>query len=157
MNNTFLKAFEKLLIKREIDFHHKNNRIMCFPHVINICTTHVIEGFTDPLLVDDTDEFTPRHRPEDPGFQTLEDAITRDPIALCRGTIRAIRASGQRRDRFDETIQDGNARNWFKDPDDETKDYKVPQKQLLRDVKTRWDSVYLMIKRFRQCRPVCNL
>ena len=142
---------------RDIPFNHKDNRIMCFPHVVNICTTHVIEGFTDLSLVDETREFTPSLPPSDPDRQTFDEAITRDPIALCRSAIRAIQASGQRRDQFEETIVDGNNRNWFRDPDNASKDYKVPHLQLLRDIKTRWDSVYYMIRRFRQCRPVCDL
>jgi hypothetical protein len=33
---------------------------------------------------------------------------------------------------------------------------QVPELQPLRDVKTRWDSVYLMLRRLRQLRPVSH-
>jgi hypothetical protein len=32
---------------------------------------------------------------------------------------------------------------------------QVPNLGLLRDVKMRWDSVYMMLERLRQLRPVC--
>jgi hypothetical protein len=34
---------------------------------------------------------------------------------------------------------------------------QVPELQPLRDVKTRWDSVYMMLQRLRQLRPVSRL
>ena len=58
---------------RELDWDHENNRIMCFPHVINICSTHVIEGFTQLELVDD--EFDPSLPPRDPDRQTYDEAV----------------------------------------------------------------------------------
>ena len=154
MNNTFLEEYGNLVrTTRELTFDHENNRIMCFPHVINVCSTHVIEGFTNLDLVDN--EFDPLLPPRDPDCQDYEEAVTRDPIALCRSIIRAVRASGQRLDHFASIIRDGNEKGWFISPNRQI--IKVPQLQLLRDVKTRWDSIYFMIRRCREMRPVCNL
>ena len=58
----------------------------------------------------------------------------RDVIALVHNIVHSIHASGQHLDRFNDTIKLGNERGWFGDA-------KVPELQLLRDVKTRWGSV----------------
>jgi hypothetical protein len=154
MNATFMRAFEDIMRAREIPFDHEDNRIMCFPHIINICTTHVIESFTDTALADDQADFDADLPPMVPAEQTYEEACGRDPIALCRCTVRAIRASGLRRDHFHEIVCSGNTKGWFKSPEDPTETIKVPEVQLIHDVRTRWDSVFGMIHRFRELRPV---
>jgi hypothetical protein len=95
------------------------------------------------------------YTPRDPDCQDYEEAVTLDPIALCHSIICAVRASGQRLDHFASIIRDGNEKGWFISPNRQI--IKVPQLQLLRDVKTRWDSIYFMIRRCREMRPVCNL
>jgi hypothetical protein len=85
------------------------------------------------------------------GATTYQDACNRDPITLCRKIARIVRSSGQRREEFDELIMKGNKRGWFK-VDGET--VQVPVLQLLLDVRTRWDSVFTMIKRFIELQPV---
>jgi hypothetical protein len=157
LNDAFLKELEILLRPREIEFNHKDNHIRCFPHVTNVCSNHVIEAFTNIALVDDTGEFiaSAAGPPSDPDHQSYEEAVARDPIALCRSTVRAVRASGQRRDHLEEVIADGNKKGWFKSIKDPTVTIQVKQAQLVRDMKVRWDSLYFMINRFRKLRPVC--
>lgn len=89
----------------------------------------------------------------------LEDwlaGIKRDPLGRARRIIRLLRSSDQRREGFRRSIQEGNERNWFseKTPDGNRRSVQVPELQLLRDVKTRWDSVYMMLQRLRVLRPV---
>ena len=141
-----MKALEALLRARDITFDYADNRIMCFPHVINICAAHTIKSFTDPELVDNQAEFSVASFPGN-GEQTYQEAVERNPIALCHSTVRAIRASGSRRDHLLEIIQTGNEKGWF----------KLPELQLIHDVKTRWDSVFFMIRRFRGLRPVSDI
>jgi hypothetical protein len=157
LNDAFLKELGILLRPHEVEFDHKENHIRCFPHVTNVCSTHVIEAFTNITLVDDTGEFiaSASGPPSDPDTQTYEEAVGRDPIALCRSTVRAVRASGKRRDHLAEVIEDGNKKGWFKSIEDPTKTIQVKPVQLIRDMKVRWDSLYLMINRFRKLRPVC--
>jgi hypothetical protein len=133
-----------LLAAQNIDFDPIDRRIMCFPHVINICCQHVISTFTNVELSESTEEFSADEVPDRPQLQTFEQAVSRDPIALGRNIVRTFRSSGQRRDSFMEAIRDGNAKGYF----------KVKELQLLRDVKTRWDSVYLMLQRLRELQPV---
>jgi hypothetical protein len=72
----------------------------------------------------------------------------KDPIKRCRDLVSTCRASGQRRADLRATIIDGNKRkDWAED---------VPDLQLLRDVDTRWSSVYLMVKRVLQLYPVSH-
>jgi hypothetical protein len=151
-----MKALEELFRARDISFDHIDNRIMSFPHTTDICATHVIEGFTNIDLVDDQAEFDAEPPPGDAAKQTYEEAVKRDPIALCRSTVRAIRATGGRRDQFQWIISDGNADGWFSSPQEPKKTIKMPDLQLLQDVKNRWDSVFKMIGRFCELLPVSN-
>jgi hypothetical protein len=48
-------------------------------------------------------------------------------------------------------LEIGNDNGWFKV---NGKVITMPHKQLLRDVRTRWDSTYLMLRRFIEMRPV---
>ena len=157
LNDAFLKELEILLRPREVEFDHKDNHIRCFPHVTNICSNHVIEAFTNISLVDDTGGFiaSASGPPSDPDNQTYEEAVARDPIALCRSTVRAVRASGQRRDHLAEVIEDGNKKGWFKSVREPNVTIQVKQAQLVWDMKVRWDSLHFMINRFRKLRPVC--
>lgn len=138
-----MEELEILFLKRDIPFNHKDNHIRCFPHVINICAQHTIDKFTS----------TYRREAEYDGESDDPDAVpvSSDPIARGRLVVKAIRASGQRRDRFEDLIRDGNAKGYFKV---EGQIVKVNIRQLLLDVRTRWDSVYQMIKRLREMRPV---
>jgi hypothetical protein len=82
--------------------------------------------------------------------------IRRDPLRRARRLVRILRASDERRRGLQQFIQDGNERGWFTTTDDNGKRTKiqVPALQLLRDVKTRWDSVFMMLQRLRHLRPV---
>ena len=147
-NGTFLEELEILFRERDIDFDHLDRRIMCFPHVVNICCQHVIAKFTNVDLVDLAHV---AELPPAADGQSFEDAVSSDPIARGRNIVRVLRSSGQRRERLNEVIVDGNAKGWFVAGGTEV---KVPPRQLLHDVKTRWDSVYFMIRRLREMQLV---
>lgn len=126
----------------------------CFPHIINICCQHIVAEFTDVDLVDSSEVYDGMDPHGNPGSQTFEEAVKRDPIALGRAVVHAIRASGQQREDFTTLIQEGNRKKHFSIGD--RSEIIVPHLQLLRDVKTRWDSIYYMIRRLRIMRPVCD-
>jgi hypothetical protein len=149
--------YGKKLEARDIPFDHEDNNVLCFPHTINICCDHLIKEFTDVDLANEDEDTLAllANIPEAPHGQTFEDAVQRDPIALGRNIVRVIRSSGQRRDRFEEVIRDGNEKGWFM-AGQPPEVVKLPHLQLLRDVKTRWDSVFQMIRRLRLLQPVSH-
>lgn len=124
---------------------------MCFSHIVNLSSGHVIEGLTR-VLEDFKDWEPPPHTHHT--NQSYADTVTRDPIALGRAVVQVIQASGTRREAFDDVIERGNEKKWFKDGE---MTIKVKPLQLLRDVCTRWDSVYYMINRLRELWPVSHL
>ncbi|CAA7260679.1 unnamed protein product [Cyclocybe aegerita] len=134
VNAKFLEELQVLLEVRDIPFNAKDRHIMCFPHVINICVTHITESFTDLALASDEAKFAASLPPADPCQQTFDKACAQDPIALCRGTVCAIHASGKRRELFQDIIRNSNEKEWFKAANDPNKIIKLENLELLRDV-----------------------
>jgi hypothetical protein len=54
VNIVFMKELGKLLQDQNIAFDPVDSRIMCFPHIINICSTHVIKSFHTNSVDDET-------------------------------------------------------------------------------------------------------
>lgn len=138
-NRTMMQELETSLKSREIDFDADDRRIMCFAHVIDLCSGRVIRAASDGVE-DNSDEDA-----SSPGSD--------NPLAQARAVVRAIRGSGTRRSSFQETINYGNTRRLFRQGQS-PEPVKVESLQLLRDVRTRWDSVFLMLRRLREMRPV---
>ncbi len=199
----------EVLLKRHdktIEFDHLNNRIRCYPHIINICSSHIIASstriskkFLETLKSecggdfvysniegdndgdndnndnnndnnnDDNDDNNnggrsfardiPELTLDDERIDILDDEVRdwytglkRDPIKRARRIVRIVRSSDQRKQAFKDVINTGNHSGWFRS--DEGEVLQVPDLELLRDVKTRWDSVYCMIERLLLLRPV---
>jgi hypothetical protein len=144
-NETMMQVLEAILATREIKFNAKDRRIMCFAHIIDLCSGRVVRGAgaTNNEVVGQD------------GFSSSDDdSVTPDPIARAHAAVRAIRGSGKRRADFEGVIKNGNENGWFKrGPSSEV--VQLKQLQLLRDVRTRWDSVYQMLHRLREMREVC--
>jgi hypothetical protein len=72
--------------------------------------------------------------------------MKRDPVGRAHRVVHLLCTMDQRREGFCAFIKDGNDCGWFTaEQDNGDKVVKVPVIQLLRDVKMRWDSVYLMV------------
>ena len=151
-NDTTMKEIERRLHERDIDFDAADRKVMCFGHVINLSSGRVIDAFTKTRqLADENEDWSAPPAPNVPSRQTYEEAVAHDPIAIGRTVVRVIRASGLRRDAFDDVIANGNAKGWFRRGNDII---RVNQVQLLRDVCTCWDSVYHMLNRLWVLQPV---
>ena len=131
-NGAMMESLARKLKPRDVPFDAHDRRIMCFAHIIDLCSGRAIRAVSGV-----------EHEGVSPGNETAS-----DPIAVGRAAVRAIRGSGKRRDAFDQLVIDGNKGGWFKQG-------RLKQLQLLRDVQTRWDSVFHMLHRLREMRPVC--
>ena len=123
----------------------------CFPHGVNVTVHHATHKITDvSLATENALAFEPAPR-ESGAHGAFDAALARDPIATGRSLVRQVCASGQRWEHLSLIIEDSN-----KNLDFESQDGPViiPNVQLIRDVDTRWDSIYFMIRRLRVLHPV---
>jgi hypothetical protein len=141
-NGTMMQHLETMLGDRDITFDAADRRVMCFAHIIDLSSKQVTSNASN--AVDNLGDDSP---------QSDDETAVSDPIARGRNVVRVIRGSGMRREAFDEVIKNGNDRGWFKRGQPLTV-VKIKPRQLLRDVRTRWDSIYLMLNRLRDMRPV---
>ena len=142
-----MEHLQKLLVACELplEFDANDRRIMCFPHIINICVKHVVDEFSAPNLKAIAEAWVDCFDDDVVDKAKYLAAVKKDPVALGRNIVRAIHASGLRCDEFDKMVLTGNLQQWFKSPAGEV--VQLPEAQLLRDVKTRWDSIYYMLNR----------
>lgn len=194
-----MKQLQSLLEEREhameIGFDSLDNRVRCYAHIINICSSHIVASMTptsksylsalkvpvDPIPTWDSDDGSsddglavPAGTGADnsyldtiyqtqlansqryPRLEQWLSGIKHDPLRRARRLVNFFRSSDQRKTGLRDTITYGNEENKFigKDNNDKFIIIKVPKLELLKDVKTRWDSVYTMLERLRQLRPV---
>ncbi|KAH7903783.1 ribonuclease H-like domain-containing protein [Hygrophoropsis aurantiaca] len=140
--------------EREIRFDPSDNRIPCFPHMLNLCVKHVIDEYKTANFTE-VDETWNNMLDVPVKKEEYLTALQHDPIALARELVRVVRASGGRRKAFQDTIKAGNANKWFHDR--HNNEGTLPVIELLRDVRTRWDSLYYCINRLRTLRQAINL
>jgi hypothetical protein len=168
-----MRKLQSLLAKREpINFHHLNNRVRCYAHIINICSSHIVAALaldsdsSDSGSLDDEsddDDIDSNYdgdflNSDEPKLADIHDSadwsegIKRDPLGRARKLVRFLRSSDGRRTELRNVIKAGNAAKLFKVTGDngERIPVIVDELHLLRDVKTRWDSVYMMLKRLRE-------
>jgi hypothetical protein len=153
-----LTTNDKMLENHEIfSFDSKDNRIMCFLHIINITVQHVLKKMSlaqVPENDDDPEVFTGEPN-TDKGHrfsQSFAAACAQDPIACLRKIVMVIQSSRQHCDVLMRWIETGNQNRLFVL---NNRPVQIQPRQLLRDVRTRWDSMYQMIKRCIEMRLVC--
>jgi hypothetical protein len=148
-NNTMMEELEVKMIARDIEFDALDRSVYCFGHIIELCSKRVVnvasggaEGDGDDLLSSD-----------DEADIDVPAAVDPRPVPKARSAVRVIRASGMRRDEFNTVIKNGNEKGWFRQGNP-PRVIQVKYLQLLRDVRSRWDSMYPMLQRLREMRPV---
>ena len=163
-NITCIKKLGELLADREFDieFDADQRRVMCHPHLVNLCAKHVNEAFTmidaskieEYITTDMVERYIVTPTPVDERI-TKEDyiqAIRNNPLEKVRSLIRSIHSSGMQRDAFQERIKVGNSQGWHK----YLAKTVIPAIELLHEVATCWDSCYLMVNCVRVLRLVCS-
>ena len=153
-NETAMTELSRILLEeREFTFDPIDHRICCLPHIYNICVQRTLDRYTHA-------DFTwcPQIWKNSAG-KVIDRAkyiemVQTDPIRLGRDVVRAVHSSGQHRSHFRQTILSGNEQERF--TNDIGDIVKLPVVQLLRDVKTCWDSMYYMINCLRALRQVSN-
>jgi hypothetical protein len=159
-NSTMLVHLERRLKACNINFIGASEaRIMCFPHVINLCCQSTIKEFTKSEWIDEEDDSSVTYELLEDELLTDIDELSseeplpnRDSVARCRAIVRKVKASGMRADHFQNTIVQGNREKWFQNSNKQV--VKVPELKLIHDVKTRWDSTFLMVERLQDLHPV---
>jgi hypothetical protein len=167
-NLSFMIHFAILLRGRCIvGFDAKKNYIRCFAHIVNLCSQAVIRSMEkDDMDGDypdtDTEPGTDSDVSDDAAVVTIRPTRTSrkaGPIQRARKSIRFIRKSGQRRDEFLEIIRLGNEdHTWTQvvvvNGQAEKVTVNLALVTVLPDVKTRWDSVFFMLRRLRYLQQV---
>jgi hypothetical protein len=129
-----------LLKSCSINFDPQDRQVICYAHCIDLASKAAIGTLPneDTLQDDDIDD---------------EDVLHHHPITLACAVVRAIRGSNLCREEFNEVITQGNSKRRFKSVNGEV--ITVRPLQLLRGVRTCWDSCYRMLERLQGLRPVC--
>jgi hypothetical protein len=123
-----MKELQALLVKCDVVFNHLNNCIMCFPHIINICTAHIVAASTqvNQKYLDsdslDGDNNNGNYEPSSPSYQTgpqLDEAfitmqppehqawlrsLSHNPVKLIADIVCHICASDARKQSFADII-----------------------------------------------------
>jgi len=86
------------------------------------------------------------------------DTMRGDPLQHARRVICLLHSSDNHRTKFQKIVVDGNKLSLFMEKDGDGNQVKdnVLELQLLRDMKTRWDLVYMMLLHLRQLQPVSH-
>jgi len=136
-NRTMMEELETMLTECDIVFDAEDQKIMCFVHVVDLCSGCVIHAASDGV------------EPKNDSSSSDGDTTASNPIVLACAVVQVIRGSGSCQDAFNEVIVCSNAKGWFKQGK-LSWIIQVKPLQLLRDVCTRWDSVHHMLKRLHE-------
>jgi hypothetical protein len=142
-NQTMMEELAKILNERDIPFDAADRKIMCYGHIVDLSSGRVIDKLKGDSEPDNSNS--------DEDDSDEDNVPTQSEVEKARSVVRAIRGSGMRRDTFRDVIKNGNANKWFMEG---SKVVVLKELELLRDVRTRWDSVYRMLSRLRELRPV---
>jgi len=147
--NTAMEKIQRCCAADGIHFDADGNRCRCFPHVINISAQTVVKELKENPSMVVSCASSPTTHPEQLQYLTrYEDALRSDPIGKTRSTVGVLWASGQQCAELREIIVKGNKDNCWNPP--------LRPVQLLRDVETRWSSLFGMVGRAIELYPVCS-
>ena len=141
-----MQELKRLLCLQEVEFNALNHLIMCFPYILHICVTHVIQSFTDAECTTISEAWIDVF-PNRAEHNMYVQGVNLDPIGMGCTIVQVIRASLLCCDEFMDTMKTGNLKGWFKSPIGEVD--HVTELELLCDVNTCWNSTFAMINHLR--------
>jgi len=130
-NDTFLKELSAICLEDNINFHHEENHVRCLAHIMNLTCQEILKNIKAG---------------EAQAENEILEEISKGKndiniIPKLRKLIVKIRASPQRRERFNR----------------QSNLYTTNSLTLMLDVRTRWNSTYLMMERALKLREVSNI
>ncbi|KIK78352.1 hypothetical protein PAXRUDRAFT_164226, partial [Paxillus rubicundulus Ve08.2h10] len=123
-----------------ITFDPMDCHIMCFPHILNICSGHVTGEYTHANFASIGEAWVNALNNVIIDKDAYMEALQHDPIALGWDIVRAVHSSSLRCEGFHNILSTGNQMNWF--TDEEGRPTQLPILELLHDVKSHWDSIH---------------
>ena len=142
--NTGMQELFSLLAEHGIKFDPVDKCIMCFLHILNICSGYIAYQYTDAdfsaIGAAWVDALDPTIAIDKTAYIA---ALWQDPVAIGHDIVCLMHASSLHHESFDNIVVTRKKSNWF--ISDDHKLMKLWVLELLRDVKLHWDSIYLMI------------
>jgi hypothetical protein len=105
-NQTCMKELSNLLEECQIEYDPIENRIPCFPHVINICVKHILDDYATADFSDVENTWTVCG--QDITKIDYISAVTGKTLERTRNLVRSVRASNQQCANFRDTTTIGN-------------------------------------------------
>ena len=135
-NMTFLKELGHTCNQNSIGFDYKKNHIRCLAHIINLTTQEILKYLKAGDAIDENEILM--------GISQQNNNI--ETIPKLRKLIVKIRSSPQRREEFRRRCDLHSSVN-----------PSIKVLNLVLDVKTRWNSIFLMLECALKLRDVSNL
>ena len=129
-----LRELEYVCCQKEIKFNHKKNNIRCLAHIINLTVQEILKNVKAGDAQEEDELLAIVSQEEQ------EDNVNVEIISKLRRLIVKIRSLSQRKERFARRCE-------F---------FSIKSLNLILDVKTRWNSTYLMLDRILKLREVSN-
>ncbi|EUC58853.1 hAT family dimerization protein, partial [Rhizoctonia solani AG-3 Rhs1AP] len=144
-NNTMMQELKRMFDSRGINFDPEENRLRCFPHIINIATQAYLHAL--PKSAEKFREKCAEKVVELSAEQSSYlSALASDAVAACRDTVKSCLSSGIRREGFKRNLIEGNKAGRFKL---NGKTVILPIILPSLDCPTRWASTADMVDNFR--------
>lgn len=180
-NSSFIQEIERIhQVEYDTVWDANEAQVACFPHTLNICVEQTIRALErlplGPPNQDHSDKGGDNDDSNDDGDSDSDDddsdsdddgdsgdgdqRSVKSAIHKLRALVRGIRASDQRQTAFKDLISAGNSYGWWREDSDVAGEQgariQITPKQLILDVRTRWSSTYLMLRRALELRDVSS-